>query len=230
MHKVDPGAINADITARGYMLMFVPDPRACRTRKAIGCGGDKKRFYLPGGGRRRRGREEKEARREKSRLTCRPTSGSSRTPVPAPTWKSSFTRKNRRGSRKICHRRQTSKCSSRRRTRDGSDSRGRTSFLSLKLSEEKNNSSNQRLHHQFTTNIRQGRDRRNYFISNSGGVGLIRAEFASFFWWKRLQSSRIDFCHHFDVFLIRNWDFCRDYYLVLRRPVGLWFCFLSNHV
>lgn len=26
--------------------MFVPDPRACRTRKAIGCGGDKSVFFF----------------------------------------------------------------------------------------------------------------------------------------------------------------------------------------
>lgn len=73
-----------------------------------------KRCHLPGGeaGWEGQGGEKRSGAR-KSRLTCSPTSGSSLSLLPAPTWKSSFTRKNRGGS-KICHRRQTSKWSSRK--------------------------------------------------------------------------------------------------------------------
>lgn len=66
------------------------------------------------GGQTERERQGEKKRGEKSRLTCSPTSCNSLPLLPAPTWKSSFTRKIRRGS-KICHRRQTSKWSRPRR-------------------------------------------------------------------------------------------------------------------
>lgn len=133
--------------------------------------------------------------------------------LPAPTWKSSFTRKIRRGS-KICHRRQTSKWS---RPRRGSVmiSSGRKILFQMfsleSFSKRKTVLKSELVYardgkrltfflYYFWTiydNIKLLEAWRKSWQVKLGAVDFVWAVFAIFDWWKSLQSTRPGLSKHF---------------------------------